>query len=526
MFEATFKKSPQAPAFECMGVSITYAQLDIASRKFAAYLQSLGLKPGARVALMMPNVLQYPIALMGVLRAGCVVVNVNPLYTHRELEHQLKDSQAELIVILENFAHVLEVAYQQYPIRNVIIANLGEMLGLKGVLINFIVRNFKKMVPKWNLPRWTTFKTALEIGDRSVWVAPNVGKDDIAFIQYTGGTTGVSKGATLLHRNILANILQVDAWLEPGISGKNIGQMVTVCALPLYHVFALTVCGLLSMYKGGISILITNPRDLNDFVKTLSKLKHIHIFPAVNTLFNSLMNHAGFKRLNFSSWLIAIGGGMAVQKSVADEWIALTGIPIIEGYGLSETSPVVCCNTPLIKGFTGNVGLPLPSTEVSIRGDDGLELDIGVAGEICIRGPQLMAGYWNRPDETALAMTVDGFFKTGDIGIMNDQGYVKLVDRKKDMILVSGFNVYPNEVEEVIAMMSGVLECAVIGIPDENSGETVKAFVVRKDPSLTEQQIRDHCKAELTNYKRPKQIVFCGELPKNNIGKVLRRQLK
>lgn len=526
MFEESFRQYAARNAFECMGVKLTYKELDVASQQFAAYLQSLGLQKGDRVALMMPNVLQYPIAIVGVLRAGMVVVNVNPLYTPRELEHQLKDSGAKAIIVLENFAHVFQEIQKKVPVQHVLVTSMGELMGFKGKIVNFVVRRIKKLVPQWQLPGCNSFKGALARGASQTLIPPHVGHDDIAFLQYTGGTTGVSKGATLIHRNILANLLQTEAWLEPGLRNKKIDQLVFICALPLYHIFALTACCMFGIRAGGLNILVSNPKDIPGFIKLLASKKVFHIFPAVNTLFNALMNHPGFKKINFSNLLVTIGGGMAVQKAVADRWQALTGNPIAEGYGLSETSPVACCNTPLIEAYTGHIGLPVPGTDATIRDDAGQDVPYGTPGEICIRGPQVMAGYWNRTDETAKVMTADGFFKTGDIGYMNDKGYIKIVDRKKDMILVSGFNVYPNEVEDVIAMLPGVSECAAIGLPDEYSGEVVKVFIVKRDPGLTEEQVMAHCKENLTNYKRPKYIEFRSDLPKTNVGKILRRELR
>lgn len=526
MMETAFSKYSQRDAFNCMGKSMTFDQLDEASKDFAGYLQSLGLTKGARVALMMPNLLQYPVALLGTLRAGCVVVNVNPLYTSRELEYQLNDSGAEVLIILENFAHVYEKVKSQIAIKHVVVTSMGELMGVKGWMVNWVVRNIKKLVPIWQLPESISFKEALVRGHQTSYQSPKVYSNDIAFLQYTGGTTGLSKGAILQHRHIMANVCQIEAWLEPGLRGKSIDQMVFICALPLYHVFALTACCMFGIRSGGLNILVTNPKDISGFVKLLKGLKKFHIFPAVNTLFNALMNHPSFTKINFSNLLVAIGGGMAVQKATADRWLSLTGKPIAEGYGLSETSPVACCNTPLITEFSGHIGLPLPGTDVSIRADDGANLSYGELGEICIRGPQLMAGYWNRPHETTQSMTDDGFFKTGDIGFMTKDGYVKIIDRKKDMVLVSGFNVYPSEVEEVIAMLSGVLECGVVGVPDPVTGEAVKAYIVKKDPQLSEEEVLNHCKAQLTNYKRPKYVEFREQLPKTNVGKILRRELR
>lgn len=527
LLEHSFRTYADRRAFICMDKAITYSELDQLSRQFAAWLQSRGLRAGARVAIMMPNVLQYPVVLAAVLRAGYVVVNVNPLYTPRELEHQLKDSGAEAIVILENFAATLQAVLSATPVKHVVVASMGDMLGgLKGSIVNFVVRNVKKMVPAWELPNCVRFNDVLAEGRKMELKPVSTGPDDIAFLQYTGGTTGVSKGATLLHRNIVANVLQSEAWMQPALAkGAHIDQVVTITALPLYHIFALTVCCLLGMRSGGLSILIPNPRDIPGFIKELQKYK-FHMFPAVNTLYNALLNHPDFAKVDCSGLRVANGGGMAVQEAVAKNWLAKTGCPIIEGYGLSETSPSATCNPTDSEAFSGTIGLPLPSTEVSIRDDDGNELPLGQPGEICLRGPQVMAGYWNRPDETAKVMTPDGFFKTGDIGVMDERGYTKIVDRKKDMILVSGFNVYPNEVEGVVAECPGVLEVAAVGVPDQHSGEVVKLFVVKKDPALSEADVIAFCKDRLTGYKRPKYVEFRTELPKTNVGKILRRELR
>jgi len=527
LLEHSFRTYADRRAFICMDRAITYGELDQLSRQFAAWLQSRGLRPGARVAIMMPNVLQYPVVLAAVLRAGYVVVNVNPLYTPRELEHQLKDSGAEAIVILENFAATLQAVLPATPVKHVVVASMGDMLGgLKGAIVNFVVRNVKKMVPAWELPNCVRFNDVLAEGRGMTLKPVNTGPDDIAFLQYTGGTTGVSKGATLLHRNIVANVLQSEAWMQPALAkGAHIDQVITITALPLYHIFALTVCCLLGMRSGGLSILIPNPRDIPGFIKELQKYK-FHMFPAVNTLYNALLNHPDFARIDCSGLRVANGGGMAVQEAVAKNWLAKTGCPIIEGYGLSETSPSATCNPTDSDAFSGTIGLPLPSTEVSIRDDDGNELPLGQPGEICLRGPQVMAGYWNRPDETAKVMTPDGYFKTGDIGVMDERGYTKIVDRKKDMILVSGFNVYPNEVEGVVAECPGVLEVAAVGVPDQHSGEVVKLFVVKRDPALSEADVIAFCKDRLTGYKRPKYVEFRTELPKTNVGKILRRELR
>jgi long-chain acyl-CoA synthetase len=528
LFAQSFNQCGSRLAFDCMGKKITYKELDELSWQFAAYLQSLGLKKGDRIALMMPNLLQYPIALLGSLRAGCVVVNVNPMYTARELTYQLNDSGADALVILENFAHVFQSIQDQVTIQHVLVTSVGELMGLKGHLINLIVRHVKKAVPSWSLEGALSFKEALQQGKntKASFEPVSIKGDDIAFLQYTGGTTGVAKGAVLLHRNILANIAQIDAWLEPGLRGLRIEQLVFVCALPMYHIFALTACCLFGIKAGALNILVTNPRDIAGFVKLLNGLKEFHVFPAVNTLFNALMNHPKFSSIDFSSLLVSIGGGMAVQKSVADRWQQLTGKPIAEGYGLSETSPVVCCNTPLIEGFTGTIGLPLPGTDILILDNDERSVAIGEPGEICIKGPQLMSGYWNRDAETKQSMTAQGFFKTGDIAYMTADGYVKIIDRKKDTIVVSGFNVYPNEIEEVLTMMPEVLECAAVGVKDGPAGEAVKVFVVKKDLSLTESQVLEYCKTQLTNYKRPKFIEFKTELPKSTVGKILRRELR
>ncbi|QBY54369.1 long-chain fatty acid--CoA ligase [Cupriavidus oxalaticus] len=527
LLEASFRTYADRKAFVCMDKAITYGELDQMSARFAAWLQSRGLRPGARVAIMMPNVLQYPVVLAAVLRAGFVVVNVNPLYTPRELEHQLKDSGAEAIVILENFAATLQQVLARTPVKHVVVATMGDMLGgLKGAIVNFVVRNVKKMVPEWELPNCVRFNSVLAEGSKLTLQPATTGPDDIAFLQYTGGTTGVSKGAVLLHRNVVANVLQSEAWMQPALAkGGHIDQIVTITALPLYHIFALTVCCLLGMRSGGMSVLIPNPRDIPGFIKELRKYK-FHMFPAVNTLYNALINNPEIAKVDFSGLRVANGGGMAVQEAVAKKWLDKTGCPIIEGYGLSETSPSATCNPTDSNAFSGTIGMPLPSTEVVIRDDDGKDVPLGQPGEICIRGPQVMAGYWNRPDETAKVMTPDGFFKTGDIGVMDERGYTKIVDRKKDMILVSGFNVYPNEVEGVVAECPGVLEVAAVGVPDTHSGEVVKLFVVKQDPALTEADVIEFCKERLTGYKRPKYVEFRTELPKTNVGKILRRELR
>jgi len=526
MLEESFAKFPNRNACEYLGKFMTYRELDQESRNFAAYLQTLGLETGSRIAIMLPNVMQFQIAMMGALRAGLVVVNVNPLYTSRELEYQLKDSGASALVILENFAHVYQKIAQKVSVKKVIVTSLGEFIGTKGKVVDFVVRYIKKVVPPWNLPQSIRFKEALKIGASSSYLKPPISIDDIAFLQYTGGTTGVSKGAVLLHRNILANAKQIEVWLEPGLKGKQIDQMIFLCALPLYHIFALTACAVFGARIGAMLIMVPNPRDISGFIKLLKSHPKIHIFPGVNTLFNALIHRPEFSNIKLPNLLVTIGGGMAMQKVVADEWQRLTGVPIAEGYGLSETSPVACVNTPLIQSFTGHVGLPVPGTEVVILGDNNNELPLGQAGEICIKGPQVMTEYWNMPEETRNAFTSDGYFRSGDIGLMDENGYVKIIDRKKDMIIVSGFKVYPNEVEEVLSEMPGILECAVIGTPDEETGEAVKAFIVKRDADLSEDQVLDYCKQQLTNYKRPKKIIFRSELPKTNVGKILRRELR
>ncbi|MDQ2989146.1 MAG: long-chain-fatty-acid--CoA ligase [Pseudomonadota bacterium] len=527
LLEEAFQKYAQRKAYVCMDKAITYAELDRMSQQMAAWLQGKGLKQGARVALMMPNVLQYPVAMAAVLRAGYTIVNVNPLYTPRELQHQLIDSGAEAIVVLENFATTLEQVIAKTPVKHVVVASMGDMLGaVKGTIVNLVVRKVKKLVPAFSLPASIPFNRMMDEGARLTFKPVTIGHDDIAFLQYTGGTTGVSKGAMLLHRNVIANVLQNEAWLHPTLETLPKGQQLQfVCALPLYHIYALTVCALMSMRMGGMNLLIPNPRDMDGFVKELGKYK-INIFPAVNTLYNGLLNNKNFAKLDFSSYRVCNGGGMAVQQAVADKWLQVTGTPIVEGYGLSETSPVATANRCDIHQFSGTIGLPLPSTEVTILDDDGKEVALGERGEIAIRGPQVMAGYWNRPDETAKSMTADGFFKTGDIGVMDATGNTRIVDRKKDMILVSGFNVYPNEVEAVVSSHPGVLECACIGVPDANSGEAVKLFVVRRDPALTKEELMDYCKQQLTAYKKPKYIEFRDDLPKTNVGKILRRELR
>jgi long-chain acyl-CoA synthetase len=527
LFEESFAKYKSADAYICMDKKLTFGQLEGLSRALGAFLQSKGLKKGDRVAVMMPNVLQYPVAVAGILRAGYTVVNVNPLYTPRELEHQLKDSGATAIILLENFATTLEKVIKSTQVKHVIVASMGDLLGFpKGAIVNTVVRKVKKMVPAYTLPGATKFKAAISAGKGKKLAKPALTPDDVAFLQYTGGTTGVSKGATLKHRNIIANVLQNEAWLQPALKkGKQVAQMTIVTALPLYHIFALTACCLLGMRIGGRCLLIPNPRDIPGFVKELGKYE-FNMLPAVNTLYNGLLNNAEFSKLDFSGLKAANGGGMAVQKAVAERFFKLTNCPIIEGYGLSETSPTLTCNRADNNEYTGTIGLPVSSTEISIRDDDGKEVAIGEPGEICARGPQIMSGYWQRPDETAKVMTSDGFFKTGDVGIMDASGQVKIVDRKKDMVLVSGFNVYPNEIEDVVASHPDVMECAVVGVPDANSGEAVMLFVVPKSAGLTEQALAKYCTEQLTGYKKPKYIRFKKDLPKTNVGKVLRRELR
>ena len=522
LFEKSCRQFADREAFHCMGKSLTFAQVDKSSRDFAAWVQSKGLPKGSRVAIMMPNCLQYPIALFGTLRAGYTVVNVNPLYTARELEHQLKDSGADVIVILENFAHTLEEVLPRTPVKHVVVAALGDLLGVKGLIVNFVVRNVKKMVPAFELPNAQRFNDVLKQGAGLPMKPFEVGHGDIAFLQYTGGTTGVSKGAMLTHSNILANIEQAAGNLIHALKGE---VPVIITALPLYHIFSLTVNCLLMAKMGGLNILITNPRDIPAFVKELGKHQY-NMITGVNTLFNAFLNNPEFHKLDFSHVRICVGGGMAVQKAVADRWKQVTGKVLLEGYGLTETSPCATMNPASLTDYNGSIGLPLPSTLIAIRDDDKKDVPIGQPGEICIKGPQVMKGYWQRPDETAKVLGPDGFLYTGDVGVMDEQGFVRIVDRKKDMILVSGFNVYPNEIEQVVAMHPGVLEVAAIGVPDEQSGEVPKLFIVTKDPALTVEAVLEHCKAQLTGYKRPKHVEFRTELPKTNVGKILRRALR
>ena len=531
LLEESWTTHAKRDAAACMGVRFTYAEIDERSRSLGSWLQAQGVKRGDRVAVMMPNVPQYLVVIGAVLRVGGVVVNVNPLYTPRELQHQLADSGATVIVVLENFASTLESVITRTDVRHVVLASMGDMLGFaKGQLVNFVLRHIKKMVPEFRLPldggrSVTRFNMAVAQGTRSALKPVALTGDDIAFLQYTGGTTGVSKGATLLHRNVVANILQSEAWFKPMFDQLGDKPLSIVCALPLYHIYALTICYMFGARLGAMNILVPNPRDIPGFIKTLKAYK-VNMFPAVNTLFNALANDPEFAKLDFSELVISNGGGMAVQQATAERWLRITGCPVVEGYGLSETSPVATSNRLDKREFTGTIGLPIPSTDIAIRDDEGVDVPFGSTGEICIRGPQVMAGYWKRPDETAKVMTEDGFFRSGDIGIMDEQGYVRIVDRKKDMILVSGFNVYPNEIEQVVNLHPGVLECAAIGVPDDRTGEAVKLFVIRRDPALAEEDIAAYCRENFTPYKRPKSIEFRDELPKSNVGKILRRELR
>jgi long-chain acyl-CoA synthetase len=524
LFEESFQKYRDRDAYACLGKRHTYGQIDRLSRDLAAWLQGQGLKQGDRVAIMMPNLPQYPVAAAGVLRGGFIAVNVNPLYTPRELEHQLKDSGAKAIIILENFANTLAEVITRTPVKHVVVAKTGDLFGLpKRSLINYVAG---KTTPTYALPGSIWFRRMLAEGARMSFVKPTIGKDDVAVLQYTGGTTGVSKGATLTHGALLAAVLASEAWLQPGLKRRKMtGQTTFVCALPLYHVFAFISCALLAMRTGGLNVLIPNPRDMTGMIKDLAKYK-IHIFPAVNTLFNGLANHPDISKLDFSQLAVSNGGGTAVQEAVARQWLKITGCPIVEGYGLSETCSGVTCNPTDSDAFTGTIGLPLPNVEIRILDEDGREMSVGETGEIAIKAPQLMAGYWQRPDDTAAVMTPDGFFKSGDIGIMDARGFIKIVDRKKDMILVSGFNVYPNEVEAVAFAHPGVLECAAIGVPDAKSGEAVMLFVVRKDPDLKSDDVIAFCKTQLAGYKMPRVVAFRDSLPKTNVGKILRRELR
>ena len=524
----SFAKYAQRTAYSFMGHDISYEETDVKSQSLAAYFQSLGLQKGDRVAIMMPNVPQYPVAVAAILRAGLVVVNVNPLYTPRELEHQLTDSGAKAIVIIENFAITLQKCIKQTQVKHIVMCAMGDMLNWpKSAVVNFVVRNMKNLVPEFHLFGAVKFNQALRIGSEVRFRPPTVSAEDIALLQYTGGTTGISKGAVLLHRNVIANLLQSEAWNEPVMKRVPANEQATsVCALPLYHIFAFTVNMMLGMRTGGKNILIPNPRDLPAVLKELSK-QTFHSFPAVNTLFNGLANHPDFDKVNWKNLKVSVGGGMAVTSAVAALWLQKTGCPICEGYGLSETSPSASCNPTTSTQFTSTIGVPLPSTFMKLLDDEGIEVkELGQPGEIAIKGPQVMAGYWQRPDETARCMTPDGFFKSGDIGICDARGFFKIVDRKKDMILVSGFNVYPNDVEETVSLCPGVLECAAVGVPDEKTGEAVKLVIVKKDPALTELAVREHCRTNMTAYKQPKLIEFKTELPKTAVGKILRRELR
>ena len=524
LFEKSVAQYRDRVAYINMGVELKYGELDKLSRDFAAYLQSvLRLPQGARVALMMPNILQYPVCIFGALRAGYVVVNVNPLYTARELEHQLKDSGAEAIVILENFAVTLEQVVARMPVKHIVVARLGDMLGFpKGAIVNLVVKYVKKMVPAWSLPRAVSFRAALAKGAAAELQSVTVVQDDLAFLQYTGGTTGLSKGAMLIHRNILANLAQAHAWIRTAL-GKE--RHLVVTALPLYHIFALTANCFTFFKVGASNLLITNPRDIPAFVAELAKYPFT-VITGVNTLFNAMLNNDAFCALDFSKLKVTLGGGMAVQKAVAEKWKLVTGKPLIEAYGLTETSPAATINPLDIPAYTGSIGLPVSSTEVVIRDDAGADVPLGERGELCVRGPQVMKGYYNRPDETAKVIMPDGFLLTGDIAVMDENGFVRIVDRKKDMILVSGFNVYPNEIEDVVAQHPGVLEVAAVGVPHEKSGEAVKIFVVKKDSGLTAEALIAHCREHLTGYKVPGQVEFRSELPKTNVGKILRRELR
>ena len=527
LMEDSFGRYAERAAFHFMGRDMAYAELSGLSAAFAAYLQGLGLARGDRVAIMMPNVPQYPVAVAAILRAGYVVVNVNPLYTARELEHQLKDSGSKAIVILENFASTLEKCIAGTGVAHVVVCAMGDMLGpVKGVVVNWVVRKIKGLVPEFELPAMVRFNAAITKGRSSAFTKPSIGPDDVAVLQYTGGTTGVSKGAVLLHRNLVANVLQAEAWNVPAARRIPAGEQPTgVCALPLYHIFAFTVSMMLSLRQGGKTILIPNPRDIPAVLKALAP-HHIHTFPAVNSLFSALMNHPEFGRVDWSHLTSTVGGGTAVLRGVAQRWLDTTGCAICEGYGLSETAPSVCCNPADVSAHDGTIGPPLPNTWVKLVDDDGQEVAVGQPGELAVKGPQVMAGYWQRPDETAKVMTADGYLKTGDIGTMDGRGFFSIVDRKKDMILVSGFNVFPSELEDLVSALPGVRECACVGVFDGLTGEAVKLVLVKDDPSLTEDAVRTYCRANLTGYKQPKFIEFRSELPKTPVGKILRRALR
>ena len=512
------------PAFENMGKRISYDELDRLSQQFAAYLLlHLKLKKGDRVALMLPNVLQYPIAIFGALRAGLTVVNTNPMYTARELKHQLVDSGAVAIVVLENFAHVLAEVVADTPVRHVVVTGVGDLLGFpKAMIVNAVLKHIKKAIPDYRIAGVTRFTEALALGHGMRLPETDIAPSDVAFLQYTGGTTGVSKGAMLTHRNLVANMQQASVWLGTNVK---IGEEEIITALPLYHIFALTANCLVFMKFGGLNHLVTNPRDMPGFVKILSRIRFTAI-TGVNTLFNGLLNTPGFEQIDFSRLHLTLGGGMAVQRAVAERWKKVTGVTLVEAYGLTETSPAACINPMNLKDYNGAIGLPIPSTEACVQDEDGKCLAVGEVGELCIRGPQVMAGYWQRPEETAKVLTADGWLKTGDMAKMDGDGYFYIVDRKKDMILVSGFNVYPNEIEDVIATHPGVLEVAAVGVPDDKSGEAVKVVIVRKDPNLTVDDVKQHCRHDLTGYKQPRFVEFRTELPKSNVGKILRRELR
>ncbi|HEX5804771.1 MAG TPA: long-chain-fatty-acid--CoA ligase [Macromonas sp.] len=527
LMDESFRRHAQRPAFRFMDQDFSYAEIDRHARALTAYLQSLGLQRGDRVALMMPNMPQYPVAVAAVLRAGMVVVNVNPLYTARELEHQLRDSGAKAIIVVENFASTLEQCLSGTAVQHVVLCAMGDMLPWpKRWLVNAVVRHVKQLVPPFSLPGAVRFRSALQRGATLPLVPVPVSPRDVALLQYTGGTTGISKGAVLLHCNVVANVLQAEAWNAPVMDAVPASEQITsVCALPLYHIFAFTVSMMLNMRNGGKTLLLPNPRDLSGVLKAL-RHQTFHSFPAVNTLFGALLNHPAFDRVDWSHLKVSIGGGMAVQAVVAQRWLERTGCPILEGYGLSETSPIVSCNPATSRAFSGTIGVPLPGTLMRCVDDEGREVPVGTPGEIIVHGPQVMAGYWQRPEETVKVLSPDGWLRTGDIGVMDERGYFRIVDRKKDMILVSGFNVYPNEVEDVVAGLEGVRECAVVGVPDEHSGEAVKLVVVRQSPALSAEHVRDYCKSRLTGYKQPKVIEFRDELPKTPVGKVLRRELR
>jgi long-chain acyl-CoA synthetase len=522
VFEESCRKYATRPAFSCMGRTITFAELDALSTAFAAYLQGIGCAKGARIGVMMPNVLQYPVCVFGILRAGCTVVNVNPLYTARELEHQLADSGAEVIVVVENFAHVVAEVIGKTQVRQAIVTSIGEQLGFKGLVVDFVLRHVKKMIPAYSLPGAVRLRDALAAGRKRPLERRPLAHEDLAFLQYTGGTTGVAKGAMLTHRNIVANLLQARAWVGPFLAGE---REVIITPLPMYHILSLTANCLVFMTLGGENVLIPNPRDIGGLVKEMGRYRFTAI-TGVNTLFNAMLNHPDFAKLDFTALRFTLGGGMAVFEAVARRWKEVTGCTLLEAYGLTETSPAATINPPDLPDYNGSIGLPIPSTDIELRDDAGQVLPLGQAGEICIKGPQVMAGYWHRPDETAKVMTADGYFMTGDIGIMDERGYIRIVDRKKDMILVSGFNVYPNEIEAVVVQHPKVLECAAVGVPDRKSGEAVKLFIVKRDESLTVDDVLAHCRANLTGYKIPRDVEFRRDLPKSNVGKILRRELR